>query len=279
MTGASDSMAANLPTVGFIGLGSQGGPMAERIAAAGYPLTVWARRPEALEPFVTAGAVAAASVSDLGAACDVVAVCVVDDAGVMAICDALIPAMRCGSLLVIHSTILPESCEALAARCADRGIRFLDAPVSGGGPGAAAGTLTVMCGGDADAFERARPLFESFGKTLVLLGPVGAGQRAKIVNNALMAANMGLAHAALDAGAALGIDRKALAELIKASSGRSFGAEVYMRLPNPRAFAVGAPLLVKDVRLLKTVLPDHVGAETLREAASGFLTAATGHDL
>lgn len=265
--------------IGFIGLGSQGGPMAERIAAAGYPLVLWARRPEALETFVAIGATAAGSVVELGRVCDLVGVCVVDDAGVAAICDELIPAMKPGSLLVVHSTILPESCEALARRCAARGIDFLDAPVSGGGPAAAAGTLTVMCGGSADAFAQAKPVFESYAGALVHLGPVGSGQRAKIVNNALMAANMGLAHAALAAGEALGIERKALAELIKASSGRSFGMEVYARLPNPQAFAHGAPLLVKDVRLLGTVLPGHTGMETLRDAAAGFLAEATGQDI
>jgi 3-hydroxyisobutyrate dehydrogenase-like beta-hydroxyacid dehydrogenase len=265
--------------VGFIGLGSQGGPMAERIVAAGYPLTIWARRPEALDPFVAAGANAAESVADLGAACDLVAVCVVDDAGVASICDALLPVMRPGSLLVIHSTILPESCERLAARCAERGIRFLDAPVSGGGQGAADGTLTVMCGGEAEAFDQARAVLESFSGTLVHLGPAGSGQRAKIVNNALMAANMGLAHAALGAGEALGIDRKALGDLIKASSGRSFGLEIYARLPTPQAFAHGAPLLVKDVRLLDAVLPGHAGVATLHDAAAFFLSAATGQEL
>lgn len=265
--------------VGFIGLGSQGGPMAERILAAGYPLTVWARRPEALAPFVAQGALAAGSIAELGGACDVIGVCVVDDAGVQTVCDALIPAMRPGSLLAIHSTILPESCEALAERCAAGKIGFLDAPVSGGGPAAAAGTLTVMCGGDIDAFAQAKPVFETFAGALVLLGPAGSGQRAKIVNNALMAANMGLAHAALAAGEALGIARKALAELIKVSSGRSFGCEVYARLPSPQAFAHGAPLLVKDVKLLGAVLPGHAGMETLRDAACDFLAAATGQDI
>lgn len=265
-----------LPRVGFIGLGSQGGPMAERILAAGFPLTVWARRAEALAPFTAQGATAAASVADLGESCDHVGICVVDDAGVLALCDDLIPAMQPGSRLVIHSTVLPETCALLAARCAKGGVALIDAPVSGGGPAAAAGTLTVMCGGPPDAFAAARPVLESFGKTIVLLGDAGSGQRAKIVNNALMAASMGLAHAALGAGEALGIDRTALADLIKASSGRSFGFEVYARLPHPAAFAHGAPLLVKDVGLLKAVLPDHDGAEALRRAADPFLSAATG---
>ncbi|GAC1612170.1 MAG: hypothetical protein NVS3B27_01240 [Novosphingobium sp.] len=249
--------------------------MASRMRAAGFPLTVWARRAEALAPFVTEGATVAASVAELGSACDHVGVCVIDDAGVAAICDDLIPAMRPGSLLAIHSTILPASCESLAARCAERGVLFLDAPVSGGGGGAAGGTLTVMCGGSAEAFAAARPVLDTFAGLCVHLGPAGSGQRAKLVNNALMAANMGLAHAALGAGEALGLDRKALADLVKASSGRSFGFEVYARLPSPAAFAHGAPLLAKDVGLFTAALPGKADADLLRHAADHFLIPAT----
>lgn len=269
-------MTGSTIRTGFVGLGSQGGPMAERMLAAGFPLTVWARRAEALEPFVAQGAQAATGITELGAACDHVGVCVVDDAGVAAVCAELIPAMRPGSLLAIHSTILPESCEAMAARCAEREIAFVDAPVSGGGGAAAAGTLTVMCGGSPEAFAAAQPVFASFGNPIVHLGAPGSGQRAKIVNNALMAANMGLAHAALGAGGALGMDRAALASLFKASSGRSFGLEVYARLPAPAAFAHGAALLAKDVGLLGAILPDNERAQALRDAAAPFLAAARG---
>ena len=253
--------------------------MAERMLAEGFPLTVWARRLQVLDPFVAQGATATGSIAALAAACDHVGLCVVDDAGVAAICDELIPAMKPGSLLAIHSTILPESCEALEERCSSRGVMFLDAPVSGGGAGAAAKTLTVMCGGSAEAFARAKPVFESFSGLLVHLGPAGAGQRAKIVNNTLLAANMGLAQAALGAGEALGIDRAALAELIKASSGRSYGFELFARLPSPAAFAIGAPLLAKDARLLAAVLVDETHAQRLLFAAAPFLAEATGEPL
>ena len=262
--------------IGFIGLGSQGGPMAHRIVDAGMPLTVWARRPEVVEAYTAKGATAAASVRELGAQCEMVCVCVVNDADVLEICEQLLSTMQSGSRIAIHSTVLPETCAELERRCAAKGIGLVDAPVSGGAPAAEAGVLTVMCGGDADVFAACRPVFETFGRMIVLLGPVGSGQRAKIVNNALMAANMGLAQAALSAGEALGCDRAALAELVNASSGRSFGFEVFARLPSPAAFAQGAPLLAKDVGLLKTVLPDHGGAEALRVAADPFLKAATG---
>ncbi len=261
---------------GFIGLGQQGGPMAERMHAAGYPLIVWARRATALRPFVAAGAAAAISIADLAANADHIGICVIDDDGVAQICDELIPQMRPGSLLAIHSTILPESCKALAQQCAQAGVAFLDAPVSGGGGAAANCALTVMCGGSEAAFAQAKPVFGSFARTIIHLGAAGSGQQAKIVNNALMAANMGLAHAALGAGVERGIDRTALAELIKASSGRSFGFEVYARLPSPQAFAHGAPLLVKDVNLLSSILPESEDAITLRNTAAPFLEDATG---
>jgi 3-hydroxyisobutyrate dehydrogenase-like beta-hydroxyacid dehydrogenase len=136
-----------------------------------------------------------------------------------------------------------------------------------------------MCGGTAAAFEQARPVFESFAGTLVHLGASGSGQRAKIVNNSLMAANMGLAHAAMEAGALLGIAPDALAALIKASSGRSFGFEVYARLPAPGAFAHGAALLRKDVDLLQAILPHAPGTRSLAAAADPFLMEACASTL
>ncbi len=259
--------------IGFIGLGSQGGPMAHRIVDTGMDLTVWARRPEVLEAYTAKGAKAAASVAELGEACDHVGICVVNDADVDAICAQLIPVMRPGSRIAIHSTILPESCERLEQACKARGIDLIDAPVSGGSPAAEAGTLTVMCGASAEAFAAARPVFESFGKLIVLLGKPGAGQRAKIVNNALLSAHLGIAHHALAAGEALGIERAALSELVRESSGRSFGWEVYSRMPQPPVPWLGGPLLVKDMKLLQAILPDSADAGKLAEAAEGFFAA------
>jgi 3-hydroxyisobutyrate dehydrogenase-like beta-hydroxyacid dehydrogenase len=260
-------------SIGFIGLGSQGGPIAHRIVDGGMPLTVWARRAEVLEAFTAKGASAATGVAALGAACDHVGICVFDDAGVIEVCDQLIPAMRQGSRIAIHSTVLPETCIALEQRCAEAGIALIDAPVSGGANGAAKGTLAVMCGGTQAVFDAALPVFETFGKTIVLLGAVGAGQRAKIVNNSLLAANIALAHGALEAGASMGIDRAALVQLIRASSGYSFGVEVCASAPTPPDFK-GAELLTKDVGLLKAILPGHPGAEALALAADPYLAEA-----
>lgn len=260
--------------VGFIGLGSQGAPMARRITEAGYPLTLWARRAEALAPFADTAAETAASIGELGARCEQVGICVVDDAGVQQVCEQLIPAMRSGGLIVIHSTVHPNVCVTLAQQAAARGLMLIDAPVSGGGGGAAAGTLTVMVGGDAQALAVARPVLETFAGLIVHLGAVGAGQKAKLINNALMAANLAVAHYALTAAAELGIDRAALIELVKVSSGRSYGFEVGARMPNPSAFAHGAKLLAKDVRLLGQTLGANASFACLRDVTTPFLDLA-----
>jgi 3-hydroxyisobutyrate dehydrogenase-like beta-hydroxyacid dehydrogenase len=207
----------------------------------------------------------------LGACCEHVGVCVVDDAGTKQVCDKLIAAMRPGGRIAIHSTVHPNTVIALAKHAATRGITLLDAPVSGGGPAAATRTLTVMVGSDEVAFTAARPIFETFGALIVRVGDVGAGQMAKLVNNAMMAAHMAIAHHAMNAAAALGLDRSGFAELIKASSGRSFGFEVYARLPKPAAFGHGAKLLTKDVRLLGEVLGNDPAFLPFRELAVPFL--------
>jgi len=258
-------------TIGFIGLGSQGGPMAQRLIEAGHSVMLWARRPESLAPYRDSGATFADSVTTLGTACAIVAICVVDDAGVEAICADLIPAMAPGGIIIIHSTIHPRTCTRLADQAAARRISLIDAPVSGGGGGAAAGTLTVMLGGDADVVAKVTPLLRAFAGTIVHLGAVGAGQNAKLINNALMAAHMALAHNALEAADAIGVDRTALAELVKLSSGRSFGFDVYARQPGVGAFAHGAKLLAKDVGLLGEVMGDAPAYAVLRDTARPYL--------
>lgn len=257
--------------IGFIGLGSQGGPMAARLIEAGHETVLWARRPESLDPYKDTPAIRAGSVAELGAQCGIVAICVVDDAGVEAIAVDLIPAMQPGGIIVIHSTINPDTCIALAEKAKAAGLSLVDAPVSGGGQGAAAGTLTVMLGGSDADVAAVKPFLEAFSGLIVHLGPVGAGQNAKLINNTLMAAHMGLAHQALLAADSIGVDRKAFADLVKVSSGRSFGFEVCARLPQPNAFAHGGALLTKDVRLLGEVMGDDPAYTALKNVAQPFL--------
>jgi 3-hydroxyisobutyrate dehydrogenase len=266
-----------MTVAGFIGLGSQGGPMARRIVESGYPLVLWARRADSLAPFTDTPAQTVASIAELGARADHAGVCVVDDAGLRQVCGELIPAMRAGSRIAIHSTVHPNTVIELARQAAARGIAVIDAPVSGGGPAAASRTLTVMMGGDEEVIAAARPIFETFGGLIVRVGGVGAGQMAKLLNNALMAAHLAMAHHGLAGATVLGLDRAALSQIVKASSGRSFGFEIYSRLPNPAAFGHGAKLLAKDVRLLGEILGADPSFAPFRDIAAPFLELAQGH--
>jgi 3-hydroxyisobutyrate dehydrogenase-like beta-hydroxyacid dehydrogenase len=260
--------------LGFIGLGSQGAPMARRMIEAGYDVVLWARRPESLEAFRDTPAQVAASIAELGAQVEYCGICVVDDAGVQQVCDELLPAMAPGGRIAIHSTIHPDLCKALSEQAASQKLSLVDAPVSGGGQGAAAGTLTVMLGGKTKDVEAIRPILQSFAGLIAHLGDVGTGQSAKLVNNALMAANLAVAHHAFAAADALGINPSAFAEMVKVSSGRSFSFEVRARMPGPTAFNHGAKLLAKDVRLLGDTLGEDPAFVAIRDIAGPFLALA-----
>jgi 3-hydroxyisobutyrate dehydrogenase-like beta-hydroxyacid dehydrogenase len=174
---------------------------------------------------------------------------------------------------VIHSTVDPRLCVSLARQAEAHGVALLDAPVSGGGPAAVAGKLTVMAGGEKAAVDAAMPIFQTFASQIVHLGGVGSGQLAKLINNAMMAAHVAIADHALTAAAQLGVDRSAFIDLVKTSSGRSFGFEVYSRQPLPEAFVHGAKLLAKDVRLLGENLA-HPAFEAFGALAMPFLNRA-----
>lgn len=259
---------------GFIGLGSQGGPMARRMIDAGFELVLWARRAESLESYAESGAKFAPSISALGTAVDYCAICVTDDAGVQQVFDELLPAMATGGCIVIHSTIHPDLCRRMAESAATRGISLLDAPVSGGGRGAADGNLTVMVGGDTHVLNSVRPIFESFASVISHLGGVGAGQVAKLVNNNLMAANLTVAHFALETAEHLGINREAFQSLVAVSSGRSFSFDVCARMATPTDFEHGAKLLAKDVGLLREVIGEDPSLQALQSVARNFLDLA-----
>jgi 3-hydroxyisobutyrate dehydrogenase len=213
------------PRVGFIGLGSQGGPMARRIIEAGYPVTLWARRPATLEPFADTSAKTAGSPAELAAASDLVGVCVRDDADTEEVVDAVLGGLAAGGVIAVHSTVHPDTCRRLAERAQAGGVRLVDAPVSGGAPAAEAGRLLVMVGGDEEAVEFCRPVFGSYGDPIVHLGPVGAGQVTKLLNNAAFTAHLGVAVSLLALGQSLGVDQLRLADVISHGSGNGFALE------------------------------------------------------
>jgi 3-hydroxyisobutyrate dehydrogenase-like beta-hydroxyacid dehydrogenase len=256
------------PVCGFVGLGSQGAPIARRMINAGLPTMLWARRAETLTPVADTSARIAGSIADLAACAEHVGLCVIDDAAVLEVCDALIPAMRPGGRIVIHSTTLPQTCKAVALQARQYGLSVLEAPVSGGAPAAQAGTLTVMTAGEPEVLERVRPVLQTFSNHIVHLGAHGAAQAAKLINNSLLAANLALAHQALAAGEQLDLDRASLIELLQASSARSFGLEVLSRQRSLQGFANGASLADK-VRLLSEAAGEATrGVEGLRRAVA-----------
>jgi 3-hydroxyisobutyrate dehydrogenase-like beta-hydroxyacid dehydrogenase len=261
-----------LMRVGFIGLGSQGGPMARRIIDAGYPVTLWARRPATLEPFAGLPADVAASPAELGKASDLVCVCVVSDADVEEVLTGdhgVLTGLGSGGVVAVHSTIHPHTCQRLADKGAIQGVRLIDAPVSGGGGAAAEGRLLVMAGGEADIVELCRPVFATYGDPVVHLGPLGSGQMTKLLNNLLFTANLGTAASTLSLGQAFGIDPRRLADVISHGSGSSFALERIAAAGGTvdRIAAHAAPLLQKDVRLVAEVA-------TAASAPTGAILAA-----
>jgi 3-hydroxyisobutyrate dehydrogenase-like beta-hydroxyacid dehydrogenase len=246
--------------------------MARRIIDAGYPTTLWARHPATLEPFAGTAAAIAASRAELGASCDLLCICVVDDAGVDEVlrgADGVLASMAEGSTVVVHSTVHPATClrlqEDFPALC------LLDAPVSGGGHRAAVGELLVMAGGPADAVEQCRPILQTFGNPVLHVGPLGAGQEAKVLNNSVFTAQLALATEVFELATAGHVDRYAMASVLAAGSGRSYAGEVVAGggFDLVGLAAVAGQLLAKDVG----ILADHAALtrSTLLDTADAAL--------
>ncbi|WP_198946434.1 NAD(P)-dependent oxidoreductase [Pseudofrankia asymbiotica] len=239
--------------VGFVGLGSQGGPMARRIVDGGFPLTVWARRASSVEPFAGTATTVAGTPAELGAASDVVGICVVSDDDVTDVLlrpDGVLAGMAPSGLIMIHSTVHPVTCQRIAETAAARGVAVIDAPVSGGGPAAAERRLLVMAGGADEDVARARPVLETFANPLLHLGPLGAGQVAKLLNNFVFTAQVGLALDTFAFADRLGIDRAAAAAVLASGTGGSRAAAILAASGfNTTGLRGAEPLLRKDVRL------------------------------
>jgi 3-hydroxyisobutyrate dehydrogenase-like beta-hydroxyacid dehydrogenase len=217
---------ANL-NVGFIGLGDQGLPMAVAIAEGGFALHVWARRPTSLEGLGDVVHVAHASIEELAAASDIVALCVSTDEDVIALLEGgLLARLKQGSIVVNHGTGIPARAIEMARLCAAAGVEFLDAPVSGGHAGAVDRTLSTMVGGSATAYETCEPVFRSFSSHVAHLGAAGAGELAKLLNNTLMMMNHANVADILELATELRVDPVALADILKTGSGSSTALEI-----------------------------------------------------
>jgi 3-hydroxyisobutyrate dehydrogenase len=211
--------------VGFIGLGAMGTSMARNILRAGFPLTVWARRSDGADQIRAEGAEWAESPSDLARESEVVVLSVTNSPDVEQLVSGehgLLAGAGKGLVIVDMSTIAPAVSRALAKRCAQQGVAFLDAPVSGGTQGAKAGTLTIMVGGEAEALARVRPVLETMGGKIFHVGPSGSGEVIKLVNNVLVGTIAAATAEALVLGVKAGADVETMAEVVGASTGASW---------------------------------------------------------
>lgn len=257
--------------VAVIGLGNMGMAMARRLCGLGVRPRAWDLDPAKRAVAAEAGAEAPAKLAAAGDS--VVVLSLPNEAAVAAVLAELLPALPAGAVIADTSTLSPGAVRGFAAQAAAMGHAYLDAPVSGGPAGAAAGSLAMMAGGDAAALERARPDLARLAGKILHIGPSGAGQVAKLVNNLLVATHLVVAGEALRLGAAAGVAPEALLPVINGASGRSAATEVNW----PRWIASGtfdsgfsAGLMRKDVRLA-VALAEATGAPldaTARAAAA-----------
>lgn len=178
--------------VGFIGLGIMGLGMARNLLKAGFSVCVWNRTSSKAEGLKSEGATVGASPADVAAQSDIIITCVSDTPDVEQVIlgeGGVIEGVESGALVIDCSTISPQTTQEIAAQLAEKGVKMLDAPISGGSEGAANGTLSIMVGGDDSDFARAMPVFEAMGKTITHVGATGAGQTVKLVNQVLVVGN------------------------------------------------------------------------------------------
>ncbi|THF55000.1 NAD(P)-dependent oxidoreductase [Pseudothauera rhizosphaerae] len=241
--------------VGFIGLGVMGAPMAGHLLAAGHELAVWARRPEATAALAARGAHVCATPAALAARCEAVITIVTSSADVEQLAfgpDGLAYGFAPGAVHVDMSTIAPAVARSLAARYAERGLGWLDAPVSGGEQGAREATLAIMAGGEAAVLEKVRPLLEALGRRIVHIGEAGAGQVAKACNQMIMVNAIQAGAEAMHLARAHGVDLAAVRTALMGGSAASKVLEVMGRRMVERDFSAGieARLHHKDFGLL-----------------------------
>ena len=247
--------------IAFIGLGHMGLPMARNLLKNGFAVCVFDLVKEAVDTLVTEGAQPAGSAADAVRGAAVVVSMLPASRQVESLYlgeDGLLEKIAADALVLECSTIAPDSARKVHAAAAAKGIALLDAPVSGGTAGAAAGTLTFMVGGEASHLERARPVLEAMGKNIFHAGPDGAGQVAKVCNNQLLAVHMIGTAEAMALGVASGLDPAVLAEIMRQSSGGNWSLEKYNpwpgvmeNVPASRGYSGGfmAELMAKDLGL------------------------------
>jgi 3-hydroxyisobutyrate dehydrogenase len=274
-------MSDSKTRVGFVGLGIMGGPMALNCIAAGFDVTVYNRTPDKAEPHRRAGAAVADSPADLARGCDVVLSCVTASDDVLEVLldesSGVIAGARPGTVVIDCSTVDPEVAQKCSAALAERGVGFLDAPVSGGDVGAKAGTLSIMVGGRREHFDAALGVLEAMGKTITYCGQSGSGYTVKLCNQVCGALHLLAAAEAVSLARAAGVDPEAM---LSAVSGGAAGSWMLQNLAPKMVSGDYEPgffvdYQLKDLRLasdeahrLGVPLPAAAMAEAMFRAAS-----------
>jgi 3-hydroxyisobutyrate dehydrogenase-like beta-hydroxyacid dehydrogenase len=242
------------PTVGFIGLGLMGKPMAANLLKAGFPLVVWNRTKSRADEPEREGAKLGASPRDTAAQAEVLITIVSDPPAVEEIlwgAEGALAGLRRGSTVIDSSTVSPDLARRAAQACAEKGVDYLDAPVTGGDWGAKKGELVFMIGGKPEVFERVKPVFEAMGKRFFLLGPNGAGQTVKLAMNLILALEVEALAEALALVTKAGIQGEKLVEVMQSSMARAGVFDVKAPSMLKGEFPASFPLRLmhKDIRL------------------------------
>lgn len=228
--------------IGFIGLGIMGRPMAANLLAGGCDLMVYNRSKEPVDELAAKGAHAASSVSEVGSTCDIVITMLPDGPDVEAVClciGGLVESMRPGSMLIDMSSTAPDVAQRVGAALTEKNCSMLDAPVSGGEPGAIVAKLAIMVGGEAKDFNRALPVLRMLGNKITHVGPLGAGQTTKLVNQMLVAIHIAAMGEAFSLAAKAGLDPKTVFEAIQSGLAGSNVLNAKMPLVLDRNFEPG----------------------------------------
>ncbi len=245
-------------SVGFIGVGNMGNPMAGNVLKAGFPMTVFDMNPLAMSNLIQAGAQKAGSAAEVVDRSEIVLTSLPASPDVEATYlepGGLVDRAKPGTILIDLSSVLPSTPRKIEPRAKARGVHFLEAPVSGGVSGARAATLAIMVGGDTQILERARPVLRAIGPNIYSVGPVGAGNTVKAINNMMASVNSLAMMEGLALGVKAGLDPMTIYEVVKASSG---GSKALERIPSsivPRKFEPGfkVALMNKDLETFSTI--------------------------
>jgi len=241
--------------IGFIGLGIMGKPMARNLLKAGYSLTVYSRKQEAVDTLVAEGARGACSSREVSEQSEVIITMVTDTPDVQQVVlgpDGVLSGLRAGGTIIDMSTISPTATREVANAAHAKGVHFLDAPVSGGEGGAVAGALSIMVGGDADTFNACLPIFQAMGKNIIHVGPNGSGQLVKLCNQiAVAVTNMAMSEALIFAAKA-GVNLEKMHQAISGGAAGSWQLTNLAPRVFQRDFAPGfmVKLQQKDLRLV-----------------------------